>query len=77
MLEKIKGMIADQLLIDANDISESSRFVEDLKADSLDVVQMLIALENEYGFTFEEEEMSKIRTVGDAVKLITEKTKNN
>ena len=70
MLDKIKNLIAEQLYIDASEINEESKFVDDLGADSLDIVQMLIAMEKEFGVSFEDEEIAEIKTVRDAVSLI-------
>ncbi len=73
MLDKIKNLIAEQLYIDASEINEESKFVDDLGADSLDIVQMLIAMEKEFGVSFEDEEIAEIKTVRDAVSLIEKK----
>lgn len=73
MLDKIKNIIAEQLYIDASEINEESKFVDDLGADSLDIVQMLIAMEKEFGVSFEDEEIAEIKTVRDAVSLIEKK----
>ena len=73
MLDKIKNLIAEQLYIDASEINEESKFVDDLGADSLDIVQMLIAMEKEFGVSFEDEEITEIKTVRDAVSLIEKK----
>lgn len=73
MFEKIRAMIAEQLYIDVETVQENSGFVDDLGADSLDIVQMLIAMEKEFGVSFDDEEISNIKTVGDAVKLIQSK----
>lgn len=73
MLDKIKNLIAEQLYIDASEINEDSKFVDDLGADSLDIVQMLIAMEKEFGVSFEDEEIAEIKTVRDAVSLIEKK----
>lgn len=73
MLDKIKNLIAEQLYIDASEINEDSKFVDDLGADSLDIVQMLIAMEKEFGVSFEDEEITEIKTVRDAVSLIEKK----
>lgn len=74
MFEKIRNLIAEQLYIDANTITEESNFVNDLGADSLDIVQMLIEMEKIFGITFEDEEITSIKTVGEAIKLINSKT---
>ncbi len=73
MLDKIKNLIAEQLYIDASEINEESKFVDDLGADSLDIVQMLIAMEKEFGVSFEDDEIAEIKTVRDAVSLIEKK----
>lgn len=75
MLEKLKNLIASQLDIDVNDVNEDSDLVQDLGADSLDVVQMLILLEKEFGVEFEEGEIKNIKTVGDVEKFIESKQK--
>ncbi|HHT83818.1 MAG: acyl carrier protein [Christensenellales bacterium] len=70
VLEKVKSLIAEQLGISEEDITEESSLVNDLGADSLDIVQMLISLEKEFGIIFGDEEIKAIKTVGDAVKFI-------
>ena len=70
MLEKIKGMIADALMIDESEITEETRFIEDLPADSLDIVQLIIAMEKEFGKRFSDEEIAKIKTVGDVLAYL-------
>lgn len=70
VLEKVKSLIADQLGISESDITEESSLVNDLGADSLDIVQMLICLEKEFGIVFGDDEIKTIKTVGDAVKFI-------
>ena len=73
MFEKIRGLIAEQLYIDADTIKRDSDFKKDLGADSLDIVQMLIAMENEFGISFEDEDLKEIQTVGQAVDKIEQK----
>ena len=75
MLEKIKEIIADQLAKDVNDIDANMTFKEDLGADSLDLVEFVIAMEEEFGVEVSDEDTDKIKTVGDAVKYIEEHTK--
>ena len=72
MFEKIAAMIADQLGIDASTIQPESRLIEDLKADSLDVVDMLMSLEDEFDVEIPDEEIERIRTVGELVAYIEE-----
>ena len=73
MIEKVKQLIADQLYISADEVSLESKFVEDLGADSLDIVQMLIAMENEFGVSFDDDELTTVKTVADAINLINSK----
>ena len=68
--EKVKKLLAEQLNIAADKITLASRVIEDLGADSLDVVEMLMSLEEEFGITVPEEEAVNIKTVGDIVKAI-------
>jgi acyl carrier protein len=70
ILAKIKEVIADKLDADPEDITESASFVDDLGADSLDVVELIMALEDEFGIEISDEQAEGIRTVGDAVKFI-------
>ena len=73
MFEKIRKLIAEQLYLDENDVKEDSAFVDDLGADSLDIVQMLMAMEKEFGVSFEDDELMTIKTVSDAIALIEKK----
>ena len=70
--EKIRGLISEQLGIDENDITIESSFIEDLGADSLDIVELVMALEEEFDIVIPDEDAEKIGTVGDAVKYIQE-----
>lgn len=71
--EKVIGIVSEQLNVPREDIKTESRFVDDLKADSLDVVELVMEFEDEFEVTIPDEDYEKIRTVGDAVKYITEK----
>ena len=73
MIEKVKQLIADQLYISADEVDLEKKFVEDLGADSLDIVQMLIAMENEFGVSFDDDELTTVKTVADAINLINSK----
>ena len=73
MFEELKGKIADVLNIEADKISEDSRLIEDLKADSMDVATLLIELESEYGIEIEEEDLDNLKTVKDIVAYIEAK----
>ncbi len=70
MLEKIKEMVADSLGVDAETITEESSFKEDLGADSLDLFELVMALEEEYDVEIPTEDLENIATVGDVVKYI-------
>ena len=68
--DKIKKVIADHLGGDLKKITEDANFVDDLGADSLDTVELVMALEEEFGFEITDSEAEKILTVGDAIKFI-------
>lgn len=70
ILERLKEIVAEQLEIDAETITEQTRLNEDLNADSLDVVEMLMALEDEFGVDIPDEEIEKMKTIGDVVAFI-------
>lgn len=72
MFEQVAGMLAEQLGIDVASIKPESRLVEDLKADSLDVVAMVMEMESEYDIQIPDEDLPKLKTVADAVKYIEE-----
>jgi len=71
--EKVKEIIAQQLGLKKEEIKLESSFVEDLGADSLDTVEVVMALEEEFGIDIPDEEAEKITTVGEAIKYIEEK----
>ena len=68
--EKVKGIIVERLSVDEKDVTESASFIDDLGADSLDTVELVMALEEEFGLEIPDEEAEKIVSVGDAVKYI-------
>ena len=70
MFEKIRGCIASQLGIDEEEIKMESSFVNDLGADSLDIVELIMALEEKYDIEIPDEEVEKIVTVGDIVEYV-------
>ncbi|SHJ54751.1 acyl carrier protein [Clostridium cavendishii DSM 21758] len=70
MFEKIKAIIADQLSINEDSITKESSFIEDLGADSLDIMQLIMALEDELEMEIPDEEAEKFVTVGDALNYI-------
>ena len=68
--DKVRGMLADQLQVDASTITESTRLVEDLRADSANVLTMILDLETEFGIEVEDEVILNLKTVGDVVNYI-------
>ncbi len=70
VFEKIKGIISQQLGVDADEITMDSTFIEDLGADSLDVVELVMAMEDEFDMEIDEDEAEGISTVGDVVDYI-------
>ena len=70
VFENVKKMIAKQLKVDEASITENSRLIEDLKADSANIMVMIMALEDEYGITVEDDQIMKLKTVGDVVAYI-------
>lgn len=71
--DKVRMLLANQLNISAEKIKMESRFVEDLNIDSLDMIEMLMALEDEFGVTIPNDKIDKIKTVGDLCKFIEQK----
>ena len=69
-LEKMKAIIAEVLNIDADSITEDTTFVDDLGADSLDIFQIIMGIEEEYDIELDNESVEQIQTVGDAVEAI-------
>lgn len=75
IFEKIKKMLSEELCIDEEEITLESNMIDDLNADSLDLVQLLVKLEREMGLRFTDEEIKSVKTVGDVVRTIEEKSK--
>lgn len=73
VFDKIKELIAEQLDVKADDITEASNIQDDLGADSLDVVDLVMALEDEFDVEIPEDQVENIKTVGDIVKFIEDK----
>ncbi|MFH1512882.1 MAG: acyl carrier protein [Bacillota bacterium] len=70
VFDKVRDMIAEQLQVEADKITPESRLVEDLKADSANVMVMILELESEFGIEVEDEVILGLKTVGDVVKYI-------
>ena len=73
MLEKMKPMIAEQLKVDESEIKAESNFKEDLGADSLDLFELVMALEEEFGVEIPSEDLEKIATVADVMDYLKSK----
>lgn len=74
MYEKICALLAEKFDVDAKILSMDTKIKEDLKADSLDIVELMMDLEDNYGITIEDEEAMKMSTIGDIVKYIDANT---
>jgi acyl carrier protein len=72
--DKVKEIVADELSVDAGIVTPQARFVEDLGADSLDVVELVMRFEEEFEIEIPDEDAEKIATVGDAVDYIEKKS---
>lgn len=70
---QVKEVIVEKLAVDAGKVTMEASFVNDLGADSLEMVEMVMGLEDKFGLTIADEEAEKIRTVGDAVTFIDSK----
>ncbi len=71
--DKIKSIIAEQLGVKPEEVTAGASFVDDLGADSLDTVELIMALEEEFNIEIPDEDAEKMKTVGDAIKYIEEK----
>ena len=70
--ERVKAIIVEQLGVEENDVIPAAKFIEDLGADSLDTVELVMAFEEEFDIEIPDEDAEKITTVGDAVQYIKE-----
>ncbi len=68
--DKVKEIIVDQLGVDADEVTPEASFIDDLGADSLDTVELVMALEEEFNMEIPDEDAEKIKTVGDAIEYI-------
>ena len=74
--EKVKKIIVDQLGVDEGEVTPEAKFIDDLGADSLDTVELVMALEEEFGIEIPDEEAEKIVTVKDAIAYIKDHKKD-
>lgn len=70
IIEKVKELLAEQLGMDVNEIHDDSNILEDLGADSLDIIEMLMTLEDEYGVTIPDDQIGQVKTVKQVADLI-------
>lgn len=74
--QKVKSIIAEQLGVKVEEVTDTASFVDDLGADSLDTVELVMALEEEFGIEIPDEDAEKMTNVGEAVRYIEEKAKS-
>lgn len=70
LIDRVRELIAEKLSLEVEDITEESDLVEDLDADSLDLVDLIMAVEDEFGVSIADEDVEKIKTVGDIFKQL-------
>jgi acyl carrier protein len=75
--DRVKEIIVEQLGVDANEVTPEASFIDDLGADSLDTVELVMAFEEEFGLEIPDEEAEKLTSVGDALKYLQEKLGKN
>jgi len=73
--QKVKDIIVEQLGVNPDQVTSDAKFIEDLGADSLDTVELVMALEEEFGQEIPDEEAEKLQSVGDVVKYIEDRQK--
>ena len=74
--DKVKSIIVEQLGVDEEEVTPDASFVDDLGADSLDTVELVMAFEEEFGIEIPDEDAEKMTSVGEAVKYVEEKAKS-
>ena len=72
--DRVRAIIAEQLGVKLEEVTDAASFIEDLGADSLDTVELVMALEEEFGIEIPDEDAEKMGSVGDAIKYIESKT---
>ncbi|HRD74457.1 MAG TPA: acyl carrier protein [Hyphomicrobiaceae bacterium] len=73
--DRVKKIVVDQLGVEAEKVTEAASFIEDLGADSLDIVELVMAFEEEFGCEIPDDAAEQIQTVGDAVKFLEKSSK--
>ncbi|MDD2533634.1 MAG: acyl carrier protein [Eubacteriales bacterium] len=74
ILASVQNILVDQLGVDAESVNMNSNFIDDLNADSLDIVELVMAMEQEFNISIPDEDAEKIKSVGDAVEYIKANT---
>ena len=74
--ERVQEIVVDQLAVAADQVTPEAKFIEDLGADSLDTVELVMALEKEFGLDIPDEDAQELRSVGDAIKFIESNIKS-
>lgn len=72
--ERVKNLICDQLAVESEKVTATASFIEDLGADSLDIVELVMQMEEEFDLDIPDEDAEKMKTVGDVIKYIASKT---
>jgi len=75
LADDVKAIIAEQLGVKVEEVTDSASFIDDLGADSLDTVELVMALEEKFGVEIPDEDAEKMTTVGEAIKYLEQKTK--
>lgn len=76
LLDEIKALAAETLEVDTDDVTEASRFSDDLEADSLDLVELVMAMEEKFDIKIDEGELEDIETVGQVIDIVETKVKS-
>jgi acyl carrier protein len=74
--ERVKSIICDQLAVEPEKVTPTASFIEDLGADSLDIVELVMTMEEEFDLDIPDDDAEKIKTVGDVIKYISNKAAN-
>ncbi len=73
IFDKVKAIILEQFMADEDSITMQTSFIDDLEADSLDLIELVMAIEEEFGLSIEDQDVGDIKTVGDVVNYISER----
>lgn len=76
LLEEVKALAAETLEVDTADVTEASKFTDDLEADSLDLVELVMAMEEKFDIKIDESELEDIETVGQVIDIVEAKVKD-